>query len=204
MCNSGISLVPVVQGQLSHFRVYGLYQGLLVMEDLLTGSVWHHLTGECLQGPLAGARLDVLGSVLHLTAAQALHEYPQAHITFCRQSRFRRWYARLINTVVRGRRGFIPPPFYRTMLPADGRLPRLELGLGVWDNSLARFYPLKILQSGGVVDDWHGRELHIGLNRQTNVPSATFKNAPGEKPWQTFTRWYGFAATFPDCEIFSA
>lgn len=184
--------------------MYGLHQGLLVIEDLLTGSVWHHLTGECLQGPLAGARLDILGSVWHLTAVQTLYKYPKAHIAIGQQSRFWRWYARLINKVVRGRRGFIPPPFYRTMLPADGRLARLEMGLGVWDDSLARFYPLQVLQNGEVVDNWHGRELHIGLNRQTNAPTAAFKTAPGEKPWQTFTRWYGFAATFPDCEIFLA
>lgn len=194
--------MPRLNGQISRFRVYGLYKGLLVLEDLRTGSVWHHLTGECIDGPLAGSQLEIIGSVLHLTAVETLNLFPQAHITFSQQNHFLRWYGRLINKVFSGKRGFIPPPFYHTMLPADGRLPRLQMGLGVWDESLARFYPLTVLQDGAVVDDWHGRNLLVELNPQSKTPLAQFTDPPPDKPWQTFTRWYGFVATFPHCDVF--
>jgi hypothetical protein len=194
--------MPVIKGQISRFRVYGLYKGMLVLEDLATGSVWQHLTGDCIHGPLVGQQLPVLGSVWQLTAVQAAQQYPQAHFAYSPQHRFLRWYSWLIRKVVSGRRGFIPPPFYHTLPPPDGRLPRLEMGLGVWDESLARFYPLASLQTGAVVDDWHGRELHIRLNLQTKTPLAEFNTQTKEKPLQTFSRWYGFAATFPHCHIF--
>ena len=39
------------------FDVFGVYQGAFVMADRETGTVWAHLTGEALAGPLAGRRL---------------------------------------------------------------------------------------------------------------------------------------------------
>ena len=207
---------------------------MAVLEDLCTGSVWHHLTGDCIVGPCRGSRLPVLGSVQHLTAAQALADYPRAAFYQPAQPRWLRWYSLLIEKVVSGRRGFIPWPFYRTMPPADRRLPRLTMGLGIWHGERASFFPLTTIKKHDsvLIIYWQGQRLIVLKDPVSHRPLALFSpaetarwqgsrlllddgnwiengqvyNANGERhtasrPCQTFTRWYGFAATFPNCEI---
>jgi len=40
-----------------------LWRNSLVMQDLETGTLWSHITGEALEGELAGAHLEILPSV---------------------------------------------------------------------------------------------------------------------------------------------
>ena len=47
----------MVDGKRLRFDLMGLYQGVLLMRDRGTGSVWAHLDGFASQGPLAGKRL---------------------------------------------------------------------------------------------------------------------------------------------------
>lgn len=56
-CSSGLAFDPLVEGQTLTFDVFGAYQGAFVMNDEQTGTIWAHLTGEALVGPLAGRRL---------------------------------------------------------------------------------------------------------------------------------------------------
>ena len=57
-CNSGVGLTPVVDGKVHSFGVVGLANGLAVMRDEETESLWDHITGECFEGPLTGKILD--------------------------------------------------------------------------------------------------------------------------------------------------
>jgi Protein of unknown function (DUF3179) len=46
-----------VDGQTLSFGVFGAYRGAFVMHDRQTSTIWTHLTGEALAGPLAGRTL---------------------------------------------------------------------------------------------------------------------------------------------------
>ena len=56
-CNSGVSLVPLVDGKRERFAVRGLYNGLALLADATTNSYWDHITGACVHGPRQGAQL---------------------------------------------------------------------------------------------------------------------------------------------------
>jgi len=46
------------------FLVSGkLWRNSLIMQDLETGTLWSHLTGEALEGELAGTQLEIIGAV---------------------------------------------------------------------------------------------------------------------------------------------
>ena len=103
------------------------------------------------------------------------------------------------------RNGTMLAPHFRASMsgPIDNRLPEGEQGLGVMtDDHHAKFYPLRSLGAGPVADDWLGRTLTITLGEVDGIPSARWAD-DGKAPMQLLTRWYGFAFTYPDCEIYS-
>jgi hypothetical protein len=108
--------------------------------------------------------------------------------------------ALMIRRQLRGR-GLMPWYFYTTMSPRDRRLARMDQGLGVVEGGRAVFYPLAVIGSG-LRDRWHGRELRVFIRDVDRIPSAEWSD--GEKPFQLFTRWYGFSFTYPGCEIHGA
>jgi hypothetical protein len=55
-----------------HFDNVGLYDGLFVMQDKETKTLWNHITGEALYGPLVGRSLGPLGNVRQMPVKQAL------------------------------------------------------------------------------------------------------------------------------------
>jgi hypothetical protein len=46
----------VIDGTVLQFEFRGLYDGVSILSDRETGSYWHHITGECMYGSLAGGR----------------------------------------------------------------------------------------------------------------------------------------------------
>ena len=98
-------------------------------------------------------------------------------------------------------RGFLPPGFRGTMGEADGRLPEMTHGLGVRVGEEARFYPSSAI-GDGVQDDWSGRTLRVRVGSVDRIPCAEWED--GSRPWQVFSRWYGFAYSFPGCGIFTS
>lgn len=59
-CFSGGAFDPVVDGQSLTFQVHGVYQGTFTIIDDQFGSIWSHLTGEALVGPMVGRHLEPL------------------------------------------------------------------------------------------------------------------------------------------------
>jgi hypothetical protein len=76
-CFSGASFDPLVDGDLLEFDVFGRYLGAMVMKDDRTGSLWSHLSGEALAGPLVGRQLALLPSEM-TTLARWLERYPDS------------------------------------------------------------------------------------------------------------------------------
>jgi len=232
VCNTGVGLTPLVDGQVHHFQARGLYNGLFLMWDEESGTYWNHITGEALYGPLAGTRLE-LANVLHTTPAQSLAEDEQTRIAVSGQSPRRRrggrsWVDRV--PVLRGM-------FRSTIDEEDDRRPTMDIGLGIWGDSVARYYALDIVVENDavVIDSFAGRRLLVFVEPSANVLWAQYTSAdsawwegkdlrlsngelihqgvtydnegervPAERPLQVFTRWYGFALTFPHTEVFQA
>lgn len=243
-----MGMIPEANGRRLTFYTGGLFDGLVVMRDQETDSIWNHITGECMAGELAGARLALV-PLLHTTARIALERYPGAHLAYSRQTLIQKVMAFFTesNRVYAGR--FFFPFFKKSLATLDTRRPSWELGLGVWVEGAdgivaARYYPVKMLRrlnrSGrGLIDELSGRKLLITLDAHSGVPGAVLLAAPGvreatqakrtgaeiildtgarfvngdlvdadgaplfaSRPMQLFARWYGFAATFPGCDIF--
>lgn len=230
VCNSGVGLTPIIDGKLHHFGHRGLFNGLSVLGDEQTGSYWDHITGRCVSGPHLGYQLDTQ-PLLHETAGTAVDRLPNAVVAVSKPSWFGRWMGRICEWTRLSKAGFLPPGFRRTMGKVDPRLPEMTLGLGVWIDRQARFYPLTAIQQSptGVIDRLAGVDLTIAIHPTSRVPVARVTPRDDERTassrsarhsnnnsnpvsqteaggasrlMQLFTRWYGFAFTFPDCEIF--
>lgn len=65
VCNTGIGLIPRVQGEVESFALSGLYDGLFLFSDERTGTYWNHMTGEAVYGPLAGERMERCPNAVH-------------------------------------------------------------------------------------------------------------------------------------------
>lgn len=226
----------MVNGKTHHFAARGLYNGLVLLGDHESGSFWDHITGECVHGPLKGYRLEVR-PLLHMNVRQALAVHPEAQVAISRQSLKQRVMARITEQGRKSKRGFLPPGFKQTMGEEDTRLPRMEIGLGVWTDATHRFYPLETLRTHGstLIDELDGQRLLIYIDPKSSTPTAIYTKATrcnwqddtlhldtGEiirggmlfdtkgatqkiiRPMQLFTRWYGFAFTFPGCEVYES
>lgn len=239
VCNSGAGLAPSVDGKMHHFNNVGLYDGLFVLQDTESKTLWNHITGEALYGPKVGQSLGPIRNLLQTNTQSALAADPSTRIAISERPYF-----------VPGKSGGPAAPrnnlspeaklqefFVKTIAAEDTRRPRMELGLGLWSRTSSRYYPLSFIREKGraFIDHFDGRTLLIYIDPDTNAPAASFvkastaeikdgtihldtgavlkagvlSNKKGkpqrtELPQQIFTRWYGFALTFPSCEVASA
>lgn len=199
VCNSGVGLTPTIDGETLHLSIAGLYDGLALLQDDETGSWWDHITGRCVDGPLAGRRLDAW-PVRITTVAAALAADPDLELS---RSRPPRWSFYRIITSLFARRlqkwTLFPGGFRATMGEADPRRPEMEVGLGLLLDDRPCFYTMEVLR-GGLEEDHGGRRLELGVGEVDRVPFARWADT-GERPLQLLTRWYGFSRTFPGCEV---
>jgi len=244
VCNTAARLTPIVQGKRTTFETVGVYDGLMVMQDAATGTLWHHMTGEAIFGPEVGASLGPPGNVLHLTVQQLLARAPDARIAISNRYYFaggRRHGSvegiSLLNRVhTRANNSArLSNGFAATLGAEDKRRPRMDLGLGIWSATSSRYYPRdRIHEEGDVlIDRMDGQTVLVYLDPVTSTPAALFINAThaqmddevvrlddgstvrdsvlynshgqqveANRPLQVFTRWYGFALTFPGTSVF--
>jgi hypothetical protein len=172
----------------------------VLLRDDETGSYWDHITGECLHGSLAGARLDEVWGIQLTTVEGALKAHPDVALLRSRPNLFGRLMGRvMIQRQIRGR-GLMPWYFYTTMGKRDRRLPRMDQGLGVVEGERAVYYPRTAL-GREIRDRWGERELRVWIRDVDGIPTAEWTD--GSLPLQLFTRWYGFSFTYPGCEIYA-
>jgi hypothetical protein len=224
-------MTPVIDGKTHHFVFRGLYDGVSMLTDYRTESYWNHITGRAMYGPLQGAEMPV-ANLLHMSVEQALAAHPDLRIAISdrpvsgQQSRF--WpLAKQIPVLSERLRS--------TMAGEDVRRPTMDVGLGVWNDEAARYYPLEHVAAAGNVlfDRLAGRRVLVYFDPSGHALAAIYSDAtearwdgktlrldtgarirsgvlfgpdgerlPLERPLQMFTRWYGFALTFPDTEIY--
>lgn len=131
------------------FDVYGLYNGLFVMADRQTGSIWTHFDGTILTGPLANqaVRLEIQ-PIIHTTWGEWRAAYPTTTVLD--------WYPEFESRYreIQPGRGGLGPEFLATILNWDDRLSENELVLGVNLGSEYRAYVLAEFGEGlQVVED---------------------------------------------------
>lgn len=232
ICNAGAVFSPVVDGKVYHFAERGLYNAMTILADSETGSLWNHLTGLCMYGPMQGRSLSRIGTPIQMTAQQAVDQYPEIKLAVSvltpevekETKEDEAW----------GKNPQFSPRLEATLGTEDARLPRLEMGLGVWTDSTRRFYRFDDLNASKViVDEIDGQKVVIYVDPHIPVPHAMFADAEraewhgeavhlsngqiirggglldsagnlvkSKRPLQLFTRWYSFAVTFPNCEIY--
>ena len=222
----------MVEGKVHRFRGRGVYNGMSLIYDENSGSYWDHITGQCLYGPLAGYQLasDVL---LPLTVSQAYKTFPHLGVAFSDLA----FHQRLTgNIIFRWARKMITPWLNKLSDQEDTRLPRFELGLGVWEGDEARFYRISQIREANrvFIDTFCQRSLVVYIEGD-NIPAAFYTIASAARwadgllhfdnetfwrdgwlyndegklqmmvrPMQMYTRWFGFAYTFPQCDIYDS
>lgn len=149
-------MTPVIDGKVHHFEELGLYDGLVLLGDKETKSYWHHITGESLYGPLAGKKIPVQ-NIFHTTVEQALENYPDIHVAIS-DARMRE----NVSVLGRLRRG-LGRMFRNTMGMPDTRRDDMDIGLGIWAEDKAKYYPYdEVRASGNVVfDTFEGRRMIV-------------------------------------------
>ena len=222
----------------------GIYDGLFVMQDTESKTLWRHIDGQALYGPMVGRTLGPVGNLLQMNVEQALAADPQTRIAISDRPYFggsKQFGGRF--GVPGGGGGPGPAQdtqlmdvFVQTLGKEDTRRPRMELGLGIWTSMTRRFYSVVEIRKRGnaFMDHIDGKSTLIYIDPETNNPAALFVNAKTaqlkggdvlldtgavsvrlgvlldrsgkaqtmERPQQIFTRWYGFALTFPGADIF--
>ncbi len=163
ICNTGIGLIPRVDGQIDYFSEKGLYDGLFLMSDERTGTYWHHMTGEAVYGPLTGKRLE-LENVLHTTVEQILEESPDALVAISDHPRAmdRRERGGTLSWLLHMIKG-VPDMFPATMGSEDDRRPRMDMGIGIWNDSGQRYYPMETVREkdDAILDTFGGRKVLV-------------------------------------------
>lgn len=201
-------MVPTINGKTARFENVGLYDGLFVMQDSETKTLWNHITGEAMYGPMVGRTLGSVGNVLQMNVKQALALDPDMRIAISDRAYF-------VNGQLRGRAGgfgpvsapgsrgaagrgatgggraggFLSPDaqlsemFVATLGQEDTRRPRMDMGLGVWTARTRRYYPMEHIRARGnaFIDRIDGRRVLIYIDPDTFTPTALFVKAAGAK-----------------------
>ncbi len=127
-------------GERHLFRASGLYNGVFVMLDDGTGSVWSHLDGLALSGAEAGAQLQIL-PLQTTTWGAWLAQHPGT-TTVDFETGYS--YRDRVNLGASGIRG----TFLETLGDLDPRLPENELVIGVLAGDEAVAFPIANLPPG--------------------------------------------------------
>ena len=244
VCNTATRLVPRVGGAATRFVTAGVYDGLMVMQDAATGTIWNHVSGDALYGPAVGTTIGPAGNVLHTTVKQLIASAPDARIAISDRVYFAggKRHGTVEGISLLGRKHGRPDArtglsdvFVATLGAEDLRRPRMELGLGVWWDGGSRYYPRDLIRQQGnaLIDRVNGRTLLVYVDPDSSTPAAMFvtstravldgnrirlddgtvrngalldsrgKRVAAERPLQVFTRWYGFALTFPGTSVYA-
>ena len=145
------------------------------MKDLQTGSIWSHLEGVGLRGPLTGTRMEIV-PLVHATWEQWRSLHPDT-LVLSEDTRWKRNYrSRRI-----GRSG-LGGAFVRSLENWDGRLPEATLVLGVEADGIYVAYVLDVLKAhDSVVNDRvAGQDIVVWHTADASSASAYSRLVDGQ------------------------
>ncbi len=119
-----------------HFNNVGLYDALFVMQDTESKTLWSHMTGEALYGPLVGRSLGPIRNLLQTRVDEALEEDPQTRIAISDRPYFVAGKPATPGGPTGPVNNLAPQVqlqdfFIKTLGQEDHRRPRMDMGLGV-------------------------------------------------------------------------
>ncbi len=132
----------MVDGQVLSFDLFGLFQDVFTMTDRQTGTLWTHLDGKAIRGPLEGKRLTIVPAP-QMTWAQWVESRPDTTVLSP-------------DTPFSGRYRQAQIGRYNPSEDqyGDDRLPANALVVGVEVDGQFKGYPADALHTGGgVVND---------------------------------------------------
>ena len=158
------------------------------MYDHQTRSLWSHITGEAIRGPLTGKRLKPLASMPQIAWKTWQWNYPRTHVLSVptrggmRENRSQDVYADYHASQRAGVSG---------MEYTDDRLPNKSLVIGVQvltkdGNTEFRAYPLTHFTETAVINDTLGEVPLLIFHDKTSFATAVFKRNVAEDA-RTFT-----------------
>lgn len=171
-------MAPTIEGTTYNFVNSGLYDGLFVLEDKETRTLWSHMTGEALYGQHVGLTMPV-SNLLQIDVAQALAMDPTIRIAISDRPYNNgdgltggRWSPDNADAT-------LMPQFVETLGKEDTRLDRMEMGLGIWNDQMRRYYPVSVIRERGryLIDDVEGQPLLVFLDPLTTTPTALYWDA---------------------------
>ena len=133
----------MVDGQHLTFDVLGLLDGVFQMRDRQTGTIWTHLDGKAIAGPMEGKRLEII-PIPQTTWGQWKADYADT-LVLDPDTPFQDRYVRPV------RIGVFNP---NEAIFGDDRLPSNTLVVGVEMDGVFKGYPISELEeAGSVVND---------------------------------------------------
>ena len=200
MCNAGVVMEPVVDGEYLYFEPVGVYNGQLLIQDIKTKSLWNHLQGECMHGKLKGKQLKIT-YLKEVLVKDEIKKNPELPIGICGEQGTIKMVMNtgmnLLDKVTKVNKNFLPGFFVKTIVKEDRTLPRMTKGLVVRIDNRCRFYEAtKIIE--GLTDTINGEVIRFFNGK---IPYVL--NEKNERPFQLFMRWYAYKINYPDGEIFT-
>ncbi|GAB4545222.1 MAG: hypothetical protein OHK0023_03200 [Anaerolineae bacterium] len=235
ICNAGAQFHAKHNGIHYTFGAGGIYNAMAILRDINTGSYWDHIRGLCMYGEKAGTQLEQVGLLRHMTAVSAVQTFPDIQIA---RAPLTGALIEKMDSDDAWRREAQPnwsPRLAATLIHRDDRLPRYDMGLGVWTAQTARYYSVIKLNmlDNATFNTLDGRKLFVYVCPSSGFPDAFYTDATHfiwrgddlvlnngqyvregvvyrtdgkpirvSRPLQLLQRWYGFAALFPNTEIF--
>jgi len=163
VCNTGIRYNLNLGGKPVHLDFFGLYNGVVTLCDRESASVFLHVSGQFINGPLLGKELTP-EPLLDTTWGEWKRLHPDT-LVMSPDTEYSEHYRPKGQVVQRGNTRFGMAFFPASMTRGDLRLPPFDKVLGVTlakrdadgkqtGTTLRRAYPIKTLQeSGGVLND---------------------------------------------------
>jgi len=143
--------VARADGRRLTFEEEGIYNGVFVMRDHETGTLWSHYTGEAFEGPLKGRTLEWIQTD-RSRAGRLLAESPDTTVPARKSMKFRPS-APAASKRDAAMGDFLPPAFGETIDKRDKRLAVHEHGIGIFAGGAHHFVPLDALSKRSVLQD---------------------------------------------------
>ncbi len=155
----------MVDGQRLTFETTGLLDGVFRMRDRETGTIWTHLDGKAIAGPLEGQRLSMI-PLPQTTWGQWKTDYADT-LVLSPDTPFQDRYVRPVQI------GVYNP---NEAIYGDDRLPSNALVVGVEIDGVFKGYPLVELElAGGVVNDTISGQAFVVFYDSASVTGVAYR-----------------------------